>query len=209
MVVGSGLDEWDAAMPFHDVALARGVECERNDAVASLTRIYDAALQGKRPCVAVSACLLGKACRFDATARPSDSVRSFVASIREMGCTVVPVCPECMGGLRRPRPPAEMQADGRVVDKSGKDVSEAFARGSDKTLRTVQAKGVVLAVLKAKSPSCGCHEVFDGTFTGRLVRGRGVAAARMVEAGVLVADEIDVERFYLSNPCLTSGFTVS
>ena len=49
--------------------------------------------------------------------------------------------------------------------------------------------GCTVAILKARSPSCGCGEVYDGTFTGSVTSGWGVAARMLREAGIEVMDE--------------------
>ena len=133
--------------------------------------------------VAISACLTGVPCRFDGEARPCAAVGRLAARAR-----AVRICPETAGGLTRPRPPAERQGR-RVVDKDGNDVSAAFAAGARKTLDRVRKTGVTLAILKTKSPSCGAGRIFDGTFSGRLVPGWGVAAELLREEGITVATE--------------------
>ena len=104
----------------------------------------------------------------------------------------MPVCPETAGGLPTPRPAAEVQADGSVRNVAGDDVSLAYARGAAHTVRLAASTGAVGAVLKARSPSCGCHEVYDGTFSRTRVPGMGVTAAALAAAGVPVCSEDDV-----------------
>ena len=116
-----------------------------------------------------------------------------MALAEEPGVEVVAVCPETAVGLPVPRPPAEHR-DGRVVFADGVDATEAFERGSAACLEQVLAAGVDLAVLKAKSPSCGAGRFHDGTFTGGLVDGWGTFAAAVRDAGVSVVTEEDVER---------------
>jgi uncharacterized protein YbbK (DUF523 family) len=106
---------------------------------------------------------------------------------------VIPVCPETMGGLPTPRPAAERQGDGRVVTQAGDDVTAFYERGAQATVALATATGAADAVLKARSPSCGCHDVYDGTFTQRLVGGDGVTAAALRRAGVRVQSEEDLE----------------
>lgn len=142
--------------------------------------------------IAVSACLLGEPCRYDGEAKPSEEVIAF-ASEHE----VLPICPEVEGGLPTPRAPSELQAAAaggcegrmRVVNREGSDVTEAFERGAEASLRAMREFGCEMAVLKAKSPSCGTGLVYDGSFTGRLVPGWGVAAALIRDAGIPVTDE--------------------
>ena len=136
--------------------------------------------------LAVSACLLGEPCRYDGSAAPSAAV----AALGERH-GLVPVCPERAGGLPVPRPPAEIvSADPvRVADAEGHDLTDAFVAGARACLDEALAAGCAGAVLKARSPSCGSGRVYDGTFSGALVPGWGVAAALFRDAGLTVADE--------------------
>ena len=106
---------------------------------------------------------------------------------------VVPVCPETMGGLPTPRPAAERQSGGRVRTADGTDVTAPYERGARATVELARATGAAEAVLKARSPSCGCHQIYDGTFGGSLVDGEGVAAAALRHAGLRLRDEEDLE----------------
>lgn len=137
--------------------------------------------------VIVSACLLGVACNHEGRANTSEAVVAW-----GRGRRLIPVCPETAGGLPTPRPAAEIQPDGRVVAGSGADVTEAYTRGAAHAVRLATATGAVGAVLKARSPSCGCHEVYDGSFSRVRVRGEGVTARALREAGVPVCSEEDV-----------------
>jgi uncharacterized protein YbbK (DUF523 family) len=140
-----------------------------------------------KPTVIVSACLLGTRCNHLGAGSPSREVRALAADH-----LLVPVCPEVMGGLPTPRPAAELQPDGRVVTERGDDVTDAYRRGADATARLARAVGAREAVLKARSPSCGCHEVYDGSFTRTRVPGEGVSARALREAGVSVRSEEDL-----------------
>lgn len=146
--------------------------------------------------VAVSACLLGVRCRFDGRSKPSTEVQRFLEGHE---CQVVKICPEVMGGLSIPHPPHEQRVlDGqvRVVDAEGNDHTEAFEAGARAACSLVCESGCTHAILKAKSPSCGVGEVYDGTFSDVLVPGDGVATKMLKEAGVVVATEKNFrERF--------------
>jgi uncharacterized protein YbbK (DUF523 family) len=135
----------------------------------------------------VSACLLGVECNHRGAASPSEAVRALGGDARLIG-----ICPEVAGGLSTPRPAAERQADGRVRSVAGDDVTDAYLRGAAHAVDLARATGATRAVLKARSPSCGPHRVYDGTFTGTLVEGSGVTAAALVDAGVDVVSEEDV-----------------
>jgi uncharacterized protein YbbK (DUF523 family)/GNAT superfamily N-acetyltransferase len=138
----------------------------------------------------VSACLVGVACRYNAACRTDpELVRRFA----EGG--LLPVCPELAGGLGLPRPPSEIRGGGgaevlegraRVIDREGRDSTEAFVAGAEATLALARAAGATEAFLAANSPSCGVGEVYDGSFSGRKVLGDGVAAALLARNGVRI-----------------------
>lgn len=141
--------------------------------------------------IAVSACLLGTPCRYDGAARPNAAVQA----LRERH-QIVPVCPESMGGLPIPRLPNEIAvgADGtRVIDSAGVDNTAAFVAGAQAALERARWAGCAAAVLKSKSPSCGSGRIYDGTFTGALTDGWGVAATLFRDAGIPVVDEDHLE----------------
>lgn len=145
--------------------------------------------------IIVSNCLLGAACRYDGGSKPSAAVCELAA---RPGVEVCRACPETASGLPVPRPPAE-QRDGGVWLADGTDVTEEFGRGARLCLERARSAGFLagpapLAVLKAKSPSCGVGCVYDGTYSGRLVPGDGVFARLLLEEGVCVVSEDVVER---------------
>lgn len=135
--------------------------------------------------ILVSACLLGTPCRYDGVGKADDRVLA-IAKARP----VIPVCPEQLGGLCTPRPSAERTGN-RVLTKDGEDLTAAFSRGAEETLRLAALFGCRLAILKSNSPSCGCVQIYDGSFSGRLVPGDGVTAALLKQNGVAVLTEAD------------------
>lgn len=137
--------------------------------------------------VAVSACLCGVPCRYDGSDARSDAFASLQG--------ILPVCPEMLGGLATPRLPAEIQSGSgedvllgkaRVLCSDAGDVTAAFIRGAEETLKLCRMHGIKRAILKANSPSCGCGYVYDGTFSGRKQAGNGVTAALLLENGIAV-----------------------
>lgn len=132
----------------------------------------------------VSACLLGLRCRYDGLSKRMDGLERLLA----LPVSLVPVCPEVFGGLPTPRMPAERQGE-RVRALDGRDVTENYRRGAEEALRLAQLLGARTALLKERSPSCGCGAIYDGSFTGALVPGRGVAAALLQESGIEVFGE--------------------
>lgn len=139
--------------------------------------------------VLVSACLLGVSCRYDGQSKAYPLMDELCRRHE-----VVPVCPEIFGGLPTPRVPAERQGE-RVVTKTGGDVTAEYRRGAEEAVRLAQTLGCTVAVLKERSPSCGSGQVYDGTFTGTLTEGFGVAAERLMAAGIRVIGESELAEF--------------
>ncbi len=137
--------------------------------------------------ILVSACLAGRACAYDGSARPDETILRLVADGR-----AVLVCPEEEGGLTTPRPAAEVQADGRVLTMDGRDVSEEYRTGAEIAVDRARQNGCAAAVLKARSPACGCGAVYDGTFTHTLTDRDGITAAALKRAGVEIFTDEDV-----------------
>jgi len=136
--------------------------------------------------ILVSACLLGVRCRYDGASRPLPGIEKLMETE-----TLIPVCPEQAGGLPTPREPCEIR-DGRAVTASGRDVTEIYERGAAEALRLARLYGCRTALLKERSPSCGCREVYDGSFTKTLVPGMGFTAALLAQNGVAVYGESDI-----------------
>ncbi len=135
----------------------------------------------------MSSCLLGVACNHVGQASRSEAVVALGRDHR-----LIPVCPEVAGGLPTPRPAAERQPDGSVRTAAGDDVTDAYRRGAAQAVALAKAGGVERAVLKARSPSCGCREIYDGSFTRRRVPGSGVTAEALRAAGVEVVSDEEV-----------------
>lgn len=133
--------------------------------------------------ILISACLLGCCCRYDGGSK----LHPIAEKLAERH-TLVPVCPEQLGGLPTPRPPAERMGE-RVLTADGGDVTEQYRRGAEEALKLCKLLGCRAAVLKERSPSCGSGEIYDGTFTGTLTAGDGVAAAAFKAAGIPVYGE--------------------
>ena len=133
----------------------------------------------------ISACLLGEPCRYDGASKPLRGGQ-LEALLRDH--TLIPVCPEQLGGLPTPRTPSERQGD-RVVMRDGTDVTDEYARGAALACALARQCGADCAVLKARSPSCGSGAIYDGTFTGTLTPGDGVTAAAVKALGLPVYTE--------------------
>lgn len=137
----------------------------------------------------VSKCLTGCPCRYDGQSKPDPRIAALVVSGE-----AVAVCPEQLGGLPTPRTPSELTGTGedvldglaKVVTKDGRDVTAEFIRGAEAALAEAVRVGAGSALLKARSPSCGLGEVYDGTFSGALTEGNGVTAALLMRKGIKV-----------------------
>ena len=106
---------------------------------------------------------------------------------------LIPICPEVMGGLPVPREPSEI-CGGRVMSRAGTDVTAEYDRGAELALSLAEKYHAGTAILKQGSPSCGSREIHDGSFTGRKIPGQGIACRRLVEAGIAVLDERELDQ---------------
>lgn len=140
--------------------------------------------------IAISACLAGIPCRYDGRSKPHAACQAMLLA---EGALLV--CPECLGGLPTPRPPAELPGgsaqdvwEGKrpILNREGQDVTEAYMAGAQRLLALCQRQEITEVWLKAKSPACGCGKVYDGSYSGRLVDGDGLAAALLKRNGIRV-----------------------
>ena len=140
-----------------------------------------------RPCILISACLLGVMCRYDGKSNGLAGLER----LQEIA-DFLPFCPEVYGGLPTPREPSEIR-DGKVCSKSGRDVTAQFEKGALEALRMAKLLGCSAAILKERSPSCGSHQIYDGTFQRKRIEGRGVTAALLEKNGIRLFNEEQVE----------------
>lgn len=138
--------------------------------------------------IIVSACLLGENCKYSGGNNKNEKVIELARHF-----DIIPVCPECFGGLSIPRPPSEIK-DGRVYTKEGNDVTKEFKLGAEHTLYIAQEKNCSAAVLKENSPSCGFGKIYDGSFTGKLTEGNGISAELLNQNGIAVFGESKIEK---------------
>jgi uncharacterized protein YbbK (DUF523 family) len=153
--------------------------------------------------IIVSSCLVGINSRYD---QKSNSHPQLIEEMSSGG--LLPLCPEQLGGMPTPRIPCEVrggtagellqqyhQEDGdslvRVINRAGRDVTAQFVKGAEEVARLADFYGVRAAVLKARSPSCGCGRVYDGSFSRQLIEGNGVTAELLLQHGVTVITEED------------------
>ena len=137
----------------------------------------------------VSACLAGFNCRYDGRSNENKTVIDLVKQGK-----AVPVCPEQLAGLQTPRVSCEIQIENkRVISKDGRDLTEEFVNGAERILAIAQALNIKKAILKAKSPSCGCGKIYDGSFSGKLVEGNGLTAELLIKNGIEVCTEMQID----------------
>ena len=135
--------------------------------------------------ILVSACLLGAECKYSggSNALPEETIEKLRTRYR-----LIPVCPETAGGLPTPRDPSERLGE-RVVSCRGADVTTQFKKGAEAALTLARRYGCTTALMKEHSPSCGSGLIYDGSFSGKLVKGDGCAAELLKAAGVSVVGE--------------------
>ena len=136
--------------------------------------------------ILVSACLLGKNCKYNGGNNLNQRVLDFIE-----GHEVIGVCPEQLGGLSTPRLPAEI-VDGVVMNKEGISVDAEFRKGAQTALAAALENKVDLAILQSRSPSCGVKEIYDGSFSGKRIKGQGVFAKLLSAHGIKVLDAENV-----------------
>lgn len=137
--------------------------------------------------IMVSACLLGENCKYNGGNNRNEKVLEYIK-----GHEVIPVCPEVMGGLNTPRVPSEI-VNGVVTNREGVVVDTEFRKGAQIAFDIAVREKIDMAILKAKSPSCGTKQIYDGTFSKTLVDGQGVFAEMLQKAGIPFIDEEELQ----------------
>jgi uncharacterized protein YbbK (DUF523 family) len=133
--------------------------------------------------IAVSACLIGVNCKYNGKNNLNNRVMDYL-----QGKEVILICPEELGGLTTPRIESEIQQNGSVINKVGIDVTENFQTGAQKALREMKKHNCEYVILKDGSPSCGYKNIYDGSFTGKRIRGQGISARYFIENGIKIID---------------------
>lgn len=137
--------------------------------------------------ILISACLLGIECRYDGAGKKIPEIEQLKKKHH-----LIPICPEIFGGLPTPREPAEKVGD-RIMTKTGNDVTVYYKKGANEVLKLARLFDCKYAILKEYSPSCGYGEIYDGTFTGQLIKGDGILANLLAQNGVTILGEKDIE----------------
>ena len=141
----------------------------------------------------ISECLCGVCCRYDGDHNQIECLEK----LRSL-YNLIPVCPEVMGGLLIPRSPAERLGNS-IRTENGIDVTVQFKYGAEQVLAIAIDTGCQYALLKSKSPSCGCGEIYDGTFTRTLVKGVGVTSELLLQHGIQIYTEKNVQDLIMKN----------
>lgn len=137
--------------------------------------------------ILVSACLVGEKCRYDGKCLKNEDVLNLTKYF-----DLIPICPECSGGLKTPRVPAEIKDD-KVITQDGKDVTSSYQDGAYWAQSIASIYKIKLAILKENSPSCGTHFIHDGTFSGKLVEGKGITVKKLESLNVKCISEDQVK----------------
>lgn len=131
----------------------------------------------------VSACLLGINCKYNGNNNKNDKILELLKDH-----DLIPICPETLGGLPTPRTPSEIQND-KVITKDGRDVTKEYQKGAEETLKIAKLYDCKIAILKEKSPSCGCGKIYDGTFSKTLINGDGMTTRLLKENNIKIIGE--------------------
>ena len=136
--------------------------------------------------IIVSACLIGKNCKYNGGNNYSKRVSAYL-----VGKEIIAVCPELLAGLGVPRVPIEI-SHGVIYDKNGKNVDSEIRRAVEEILGSIDPDEIECAILKSRSPTCGVKEIYDGSFSGKLIPGMGSLAQALKEKGITVIDSEDI-----------------
>ena len=136
--------------------------------------------------ILVSACLLGENCKYNGGNNYSSAVAEFVKDKEDLT-----ICPEMMAGMGCPRTPIEI-VDGVVMDRKGNNVDAAMREAVERAMELIRKEEIQCAILQSRSPTCGVNQVYDGSFSGKLVSGSGLFAQALKDAGYRVMDAEDI-----------------
>lgn len=143
--------------------------------------------------ILISACLLGCNTRYDGGGKVIPELSELMEHH-----TLIPICPEQLGGMSTPRLPSE-RIDGRVINNAGQDVTDYFENGAREALKLAKLYNCQAAILKERSPSCGCGTIYDGSFSGTLTDGNGVTAELFLSEGIRIIGESGIRSFLSGN----------
>ena len=138
--------------------------------------------------IAISACLLGQKCRYDGASKTYEKI----GELKEK-YNLIQICPEVLGGLSTPRVPSEIVGD-RVINKEGLDNTIYFNNGAKKALDICLRNNCKIAILKESSPSCGVNLIYDGSFSGKKIKGMGITSRQLRAFGIKIYTEDDIDK---------------
>ena len=139
--------------------------------------------------VLISACLLGDNVKYSGG---NNLTQELVTMLEKYNVKIVKICPECFAGLPIPRVPSEIRED-KVFSKDGRDITEEFLSGAEKTYQIAKRKQVDFAILKERSPSCGSSFIYDGSFSGKVIEGQGLTAKKLSKENIIIFSEENLE----------------
>ena len=137
--------------------------------------------------ILVSACLLGRNCKYNGGNNYCAAVAEFVKDKE-----IIEVCPEVQSGMSIPRTPIEL-VNGVLMDRDGNDVDARLRAAVAQAMESIKDQEIDCAVLQSRSPTCGVNQIYDGSFSGKLISGSGVFAKALKDAGYRVIDAEDIE----------------
>ena len=135
--------------------------------------------------VLVSACAIGCNCKYNGKNNRNESVLEYLK-----GKEVLSICPEMLANMPIPRPCVEI-VDGVLMDDKGNNVDSDYRKAVALALEKIEGEKIDLAILQSRSPTCGVNNIYDGTFTGRLIVGQGIFAKALIDKGYNVRDTED------------------
>ncbi|NEZ47907.1 DUF523 domain-containing protein [Clostridium niameyense] len=147
--------------------------------------------------ILISACLCGVNCKYNG----KNNLNEKVLKLFKEGRAVL-VCPEQLGGQETPRAAHEiinstgaevLDGNAKILGPEGDDATEQFIRGAYETLKIAKECDAKIAVLKARSPSCGLSKIYDGSFTGKKKDGNGVTAELLSRNGIKIYTEENID----------------
>ena len=139
--------------------------------------------------ILVSACLLGENCKYNGGNNYNAAVAEFVKDKE-----VITVCPEMMAGMGCPRTPIEI-VDGVLMDRDGNNVDTAMREAIEKAMEIIRQEEIQCAVLQSRSPTCGVNQIYDGSFSGKMIDGSGLFVQALKDAGYQVIDAEDIGKY--------------
>ena len=137
--------------------------------------------------ILVSACLMGENCKYNGGNNYNAAVVEYVK-----GKQVLPICPELMAGMGCPRTPIEI-VDGVLMNRNGNNVDAAMREAVAQAMEMIRKDNIQYAILQSRSPTCGVNQIYDGSFSGKLIPGSGVLAQALKAVGYQVIDAEDIK----------------